>query len=71
MEEGIGPRVPRSKGSKVPGSKGPRYLKLKFRYELDSKEGPSCSNLFLLESWGALVRLIDASISTHELTIGV
>ena len=42
MEEGRGPRVPRSKGSKVQGSKGPRYLKLSFKYELDSKEGPSC-----------------------------
>ena len=27
---------------KVQGSKGPRYLKLSFKYELDSKEGPSC-----------------------------
>ena len=42
LEEGRGPRVPRSKGSKVQGSKGPRYLKLSFKYELDSKEGPSC-----------------------------
>ena len=25
----------------VPGSQGPRYLKLTFKYELDSKEGPS------------------------------
>ena len=36
------PRVPRSRGPKVPGSQGPRYLKLTFKYELDSKEGPSC-----------------------------
>ena len=36
------PRVPRSKGSKVQGSQGPRYLKVTFKYELDSKEGPSC-----------------------------
>ena len=42
LEEGRGPRVPRSKGSKVQGSQGPRYLKLKFKYELVSKEGPSC-----------------------------
>ena len=42
LEEGRGPRVPRSKGSKVKGSQGPRYLKLTFKYELDSKEGPSC-----------------------------
>ena len=47
MEEGIGPRVPRSKGPKVQGSQGPRYLKLKFKYELDSKEGPSCFLFFL------------------------
>ena len=24
------------------GSQGPRYLKVTFKYELDSKEGPSC-----------------------------
>ena len=50
LEEGRGPRVPRSKGSKVQGSRGPkvprsqgpRYLKLTFKYELESKEGPSC-----------------------------
>ena len=34
LEEGRGPRVPRSQG--------PRYLKVIFKYELDSKEGPSC-----------------------------
>ena len=42
LEEGRGPRVQRSKGSKVQGSQGPRYLKLTFKYELVSKEGPSC-----------------------------
>ena len=42
VQESKGPRVQRSKGSKVPGSQGPTYLKLKFKYELDSKEGPSC-----------------------------
>ena len=42
LEEGKGPRVPRSRGPKVPDSQGPRYLKLTFKYELDSKEGPSC-----------------------------
>ena len=31
-----------SKKPKVLGSQGPRYLKVKFKYELDSKEGPSC-----------------------------
>ena len=44
LEEGRNPRVTRSKGSKVPGFQGPRYHKLKFKYELDSKEGPSCSH---------------------------
>ena len=34
LEEGKGPRVPRSQG--------PRYLKVTFKYELDSKEGLSC-----------------------------
>ena len=37
-----GQRVPRSRGPKVPGAQGPRYLKLTFKYKLDSKEGPSC-----------------------------
>ena len=46
MKEGRGPRVPRSKGPRVPESQGPRYLKVKLKYELDSKEGPSCSKLF-------------------------
>ena len=31
----------RSMSPKVQGSQGPRYLKLTFKYELDSKEGPS------------------------------
>ena len=35
-------RVPRSRGPTVPGSQGPKFLKLRFKYELDSKEGPSC-----------------------------
>ena len=30
---------------KVQGFQGSRYLKLTFKYELDSKEGPSCFNL--------------------------
>ena len=47
LEEGRGPRVPRSKGSKVQGSQGPGYLKLIFKYELDSKEGPSCEQFVL------------------------
>ena len=48
LEEGRGPRVPRSKGSKVQGSKGPRVPRTKIsqthiQKELDSKEeGPSC-----------------------------
>ena len=55
--EGRGPRVPRSKSPKVqgfqgpgvPGSQGPGYLKLTFKYELDSKEGPSCCNSIFME----------------------
>ena len=35
-------KVPKSKGPKVKGSEGPRYLKVTFKYKLDSKEGPSC-----------------------------
>ena len=45
LEEGRGPIVPRSRGPKDPGSLGPRYLKVTFKYELDSKEGPSCLNV--------------------------
>ena len=30
---------------KVQGFQGPRYLKVTFKYELDSKEGPSGFNL--------------------------
>ena len=48
LEEGRGPRVPRSKGSKVQGSQEQRYLKLTFKYELDSKEGPSCSQIIFI-----------------------
>ena len=46
LEEERGPRVPRSMGSKVQWSQGPRYLKLTFKYEHDSKEGPSCFSFF-------------------------
>ena len=42
VKESQDPTVPRSRGPKVPGSQGPGYLKLTFKYELDSKEGPSC-----------------------------
>ena len=42
VQESQGPRVPRARGPKVKGSEGPGYLKLTFKYELDSKEGPSC-----------------------------
>ena len=48
MEDGRGPRVPRSMGPKVLVSKGSKYLKFTFKYELDSKEGPSCSIFFHL-----------------------
>ena len=43
--EGRGPKVQECKGSKVQGSQGPIYLKVTFKYELDYKEGPSCSYL--------------------------
>ena len=36
------------RGPRVPRSKGPRYLKLIFKYNLDSKEGPSCSFVKLI-----------------------
>ena len=41
------PKVQGSQGSMVQGSKVARYLKVIFKYELDSKEGPSCLILFL------------------------
>ena len=45
VEEGRDPRVPRSQGPKVQGSHGPSYLKVTFKYELDSKEGSSILEL--------------------------
>ena len=42
VEEGRDPRVPRSQCPKAQGSHGPSYLKVTFKYELDSKEGLSC-----------------------------
>ena len=51
LEVGRGPKVHRSKGSKVQGSQGPRYLKLTFKYELDSKEGPSCFQKCCYDKW--------------------
>ena len=42
LEKGRGPTIQRSSGPKVPESQGPKYLKVTFKYELDSKEGPSC-----------------------------
>ena len=49
MEEGRGKKLtfPGSEGPRVPESKGPRYLKVIFKYELDSKEGPSCSIMYV------------------------
>ena len=35
--------VQESQGPRVAGSQGPRYLKVTFKCELDSKEGPSCN----------------------------
>ena len=48
VEEGRGPAVLKSKspkGPKVQGSQGPICLKVKFKYKLNSKEGPSCLEL--------------------------
>ena len=36
------PKVQGFQGPGVPRSQGQRYVKLTFKYELDSKEGPSC-----------------------------
>ena len=59
VQESQGPRVLRSRDPKVPGSQGPRYLKLKFKYELDSKEGPSCfSTVSLAPSYPVIQFLI-------------
>ena len=46
VEEGRDPRVPRSRGPKVQGPHGLSYLKVHFKYKLDSNEGPSCNILF-------------------------
>ena len=54
MEEGRGPKVQESEG---PRSKGPRYLKVTFKYELDSKEGPSCRFCFSFSTMFSLFAL--------------
>ena len=44
-------KIQESQGPKVQGSHGPSCLKVTFKYELDSKEGPSCyltKKLYLL-----------------------
>ena len=53
------PKVQGSQGSMVQGSKVARYLKVIFKYELDSKEGPSC--IILLSSSGPGPSLISIS----------
>ena len=40
--------VQESKGQGFPRTQGPKYLKVTFKYELDSKEGPSCYELCLI-----------------------
>ena len=47
MEEGRDPKVPQSKSPKV---QGPRYLKVTFKYELDSTEGTSCSDILVRQA---------------------
>ena len=39
-------KVPGSQGPRDPVFQGPRNLKVTFKYELDSKEGPSCWSVF-------------------------
>ena len=70
VEEGRDPRVPRSQGPKVQGSHGPSYLKVTFKYELDSKEGPSCFHLFYVIYDGDLmnekiVNIVRNQVSTN------
>ena len=71
LEEGKGPSVQRSRGPNVPGSKGPRYLKLTFKYEVDSKEGPSCSRLWLHERDMFRVKLKERDIQQWLLSVSV
>ena len=49
--------VQESQGQGVPRSQGPRYLKVTFKYELDSKEGPSCLLNYFLVSDKTKVRM--------------
>ena len=42
ISKGHKARVPRYKGPKIQWSQGPQYLKVTFKYKLDSKEGQSC-----------------------------
>ena len=46
VEEGTGPKVLKSKSLKGPGSQGPRYRKVTFKEDLDTKKGPSCCFYF-------------------------
>ena len=51
-----------TKGPKVQGSHGPIYLKVTFKYELDSKEGPSCYFFFsnsgiVLNAFGSVLTI--------------
>ena len=56
VQESQGPKVQGSQESMVPGSRTrtgsiePRYLKVIFKHELDSKEGPACFNCFHMYS---------------------
>ena len=43
LKEGRGPRVQRSRGPRV--QKPRQDISVTFKYELDSKEGPSCCRL--------------------------
>ena len=53
----------------VPGSKGPRYLKVIFKYELDSKEGPSCSPLKTQKNFEKRQYLVDNHLSFQSILV--
>ena len=70
VEEGRDPRVPRSQCPKVQGSHGPSYLKVTFKYELDSKEGLSCFGSLLQEYLNIFFTIFDLCKSVPFLNEG-
>ena len=67
MEEERGPKVHDSQGPRVQRSQGPRYLKVTFKYKLDSKEGPSCF-LFLMAPASQLMKE-ETNLDIHVMII--